>query len=86
MTTVVCNYAVAGNSVKMQTFESGNGPNEPPSESMYEKGASCSACPQGYTCDDGLCAGTGNSNDTQGGQPGGQPGGLPGGQPSPHLV
>ena len=37
---VVCNYAVGGNMV---------------SASMYEQGAACSACPAGYSCDDGLC-------------------------------
>jgi len=39
---VVCNYAVAGNLM---------------GSVMYQAGAACSACPQGYSCeDDGLCA------------------------------
>jgi len=39
-TLVNCNYAKAGNWL-------GN--------AMYTSGASCTACPTGYTCDDGLC-------------------------------
>jgi len=38
---IVCNYATAGNFIRA---------------SMYQTGAPCSACPVGYTCDDGLCA------------------------------
>ena len=38
---VVCNYAKAGNFLNSV---------------MYQTGAACSACPAGYTCDDGLCA------------------------------
>ena len=49
-TIVVCNYATAGNMVRGQ---------------IYEKGAACSACPPGYTCDDGLCAGTNTTQTTR---------------------
>jgi len=38
---VVCNYASAGN------FQGAV---------MYQSGTACSACPTGYTCQDGLCA------------------------------
>jgi len=38
---VVCNYAVTGNFI---------------GQAMYKVGTSCSECPSGYTCDDGLCA------------------------------
>jgi len=38
---VICNYASAGN------FQGAV---------MYQAGAACSACPTGYTCEDGLCA------------------------------
>jgi len=40
-TLVVCNYGQGGN------WQGGE---------MYQLGAACSACPAGYTCDDGLCA------------------------------
>ena len=42
-TLVVCNYAKAGNFRGAQ---------------IYKRGAACSACPPGYSCDAGLCAGT----------------------------
>eukprot|EP00092_Neocalanus_flemingeri_P016210 GFUD01017545.1.p1 GENE.GFUD01017545.1~~GFUD01017545.1.p1 ORF type:complete len:219 (-),score=53.51 GFUD01017545.1:68-724(-) len=38
---VVCNYATAGNYLNAV---------------MYETGTACSACPTGYSCEDGLCA------------------------------
>ena len=40
-TIVVCNYAKGGN------FKDAE---------MYATGTACSACPNGYTCDDGLCS------------------------------
>lgn len=40
-TLIVCNYAKGGNYGGAE---------------MYKLGAACSACPSGYTCDDGLCA------------------------------
>ena len=38
---VICNHAKAGN------FKDA---------AMYAKGLACSACPDGYSCQDGLCA------------------------------
>ena len=38
---LVCNYAVAGNFAR---------------EVMYKVGEACSACPSGYSCEDGLCS------------------------------
>ena len=38
---VVCNYATAGNRWN---------------EAMYLQGEACSQCPDGYSCEDGLCA------------------------------
>ena len=58
-TIVVCNYAVAGNlegnswfmiyfnlDMKLTNLDG----------EMYATGTACSACPAGYTCDDGLCS------------------------------
>ena len=38
---VVCNYAKNGNTL---------------SKPMYLQGEACSQCPDGYTCEDALCA------------------------------
>ena len=40
-TIVTCNYAKGGNIKDAE---------------MYAAGTSCSSCPAGYTCDDGLCS------------------------------
>jgi len=40
-TLIVCNYAISGNWMGGE---------------MYKSGDACSNCPDGYTCDDGLCA------------------------------
>jgi len=40
-TLIVCNYAISGNWMGGE---------------MYKSGDACSSCPDGYTCDDGLCA------------------------------
>ena len=40
-TNIVCNYAIAGNFA---------------GDMMYKTGQACSQCPDGFTCDDGLCA------------------------------
>ena len=58
-TIVVCNYAVAGNLkgnswfmiyfiLDIHLINLGG--------EMYATGTACSACPAGYTCDDGLCS------------------------------